>query len=54
MAHSLGHSQYGKAETAVVRVYRDRDPHELVDLNVSAALSGDFATPTSPATTPRC
>ena len=43
MAHSLGHSQYGKAETRVVRVYRDRDPHELVDLNVSAALSGDFA-----------
>ena len=43
MAHSLGHSQYGKAETRVVRVFRDRDPHELVDLNVSAALSGDFA-----------
>ncbi len=43
MAHTLGHSQYGKAETRVVRVYRDRDPHELVDLNVSAALSGDFA-----------
>jgi urate oxidase len=43
MAHLLGHSQYGKAETAVVRVYRDRDPHELVDLNVSVALSGDFA-----------
>jgi urate oxidase len=43
MAHELGHSQYGKAETRVVRVYRDRDPHELVDLNVSAALSGDFA-----------
>ena len=43
MAHTLGHSQYGKAETRVVRVYRDRDPHELVDLNVSVALSGDFA-----------
>lgn len=43
MAHSLGHSQYGKAETRVVRVHRDTDPHELVDLNVSAALSGDFA-----------
>jgi urate oxidase len=41
--HELGHSQYGKAETRVVRVYRDRDPHELVDLNVSAALSGDLA-----------
>ena len=43
MAHTLGHSQYGKAETRVVRVFRDRDPHELVDLNVSVALSGDFA-----------
>jgi urate oxidase len=43
MAHTLGHSQYGKAETRVVRVYRDRDPHELVDLNVSVALSGDLA-----------
>jgi urate oxidase len=43
MAHQLGHSQYGKAETRVVRVYRDRDPHELVDLNVGAALSGDLA-----------
>jgi urate oxidase len=43
MAHSLGHSQYGKAETRVVRVYRDRDPHELVDLDVGVALSGDFA-----------
>ncbi len=43
MAHELGHSQYGKAETRVVRVYRDRDPHELVDLSVSAALSGDVA-----------
>ncbi len=43
MAHTLGHSQYGKAETRVVRVFRDRDPHELVDLDVSAALSGDFA-----------
>src|SRR4028118_500757 len=43
MAHELGHSQYGKAETRVARVYRDCQPHELVDYNVSAALSGDFA-----------
>ena len=27
----LGHNQYGKAETRVVRVFRDRDPHELVE-----------------------
>jgi urate oxidase len=43
MAVTLGHNQYGKAETRVVRVYRDSDPHEIVDYNVSAALSGDFA-----------
>jgi urate oxidase len=40
---TLGHNQYGKAETRVVRVYRDDEPHELVDYNVSVALSGDFA-----------
>jgi len=39
----LAHNQYGKAETRVVRVYRDAEPHELVDYNVSVALSGDFA-----------
>jgi urate oxidase len=43
----LGHTQYGKAETRVVRVFRDAgnsaDPHEIVDYNVSAALSGEFA-----------
>lgn len=41
----LGHHQYGKAETHVVRVYRDDPdaPHDLVDYNVSVALSGDFA-----------
>jgi urate oxidase len=43
MAVTLGHNQYGKAETRVVRVYRDSDPHELVDYNVSVSLSGDFA-----------
>lgn len=43
MAHQLGHSQYGKAETRVVRIYRDTEPHEIVDYNVGAALSGDFA-----------
>ena len=43
MAITLGHNQYGKAETRVVRVFRDADPHEIVDYNVSVALSGDFA-----------
>jgi urate oxidase len=42
MSVRLGYHQYGKAETRVVRVYRDTDPHELVDYNVSCALSGDF------------
>lgn len=43
MAVTLGHNQYGKAETRVVRVYRDSDPHEIVDYNVSVSLVGDFA-----------
>ena len=38
----LGEDQYGKAETRVVRVYRDSDRHEIRDLNVSTALRGDF------------
>jgi urate oxidase len=40
MAVVLGPNQYGKAENRVVRVFRDRDPHDLVDYNVSVALSG--------------
>jgi urate oxidase len=43
MAVTLGHNQYGKAETRVLRVYRDSEPHEIVDYNVSVALSGEFA-----------
>ncbi len=43
MAVRLGHNQYGKAETRVVRVFRDADPHEIVDYTVSVALTGDFA-----------
>ena len=39
MAITLGHNQYGKAETRVVRVFRDTEPHEIVDYNVSVALS---------------
>ena len=38
----LGDNQYGKAETRVVRVTRNERAHELKDLNVSIALSGDF------------
>ena len=36
-------NQYGKAENRVVRVVRDSDRHEIVDLNVTSQLRGDFA-----------
>jgi urate oxidase len=39
----LGANQYGKAETRVVRIYRDGPEHEIRDLNVSTSLRGDFA-----------
>ncbi|HEY2204380.1 MAG TPA: urate oxidase [Pseudonocardia sp.] len=38
----LGTNQYGKAETRVVRIYRDAPRHEIRDLSVSTALRGDF------------
>jgi urate oxidase len=42
---TLGQTQYGKAETRLVRVYRDGDGgrHLIRDLSVSTALRGDFA-----------
>jgi urate oxidase len=43
MAIVLGPNQYGKAETRVVRIYRDTPRHEIRDLNVSTSLRGDFA-----------
>jgi urate oxidase len=43
MAVVLGPNQYGKAETRVVRIYRDTARHEIRDLNVSTTLRGDFA-----------
>jgi urate oxidase len=43
MGISLGANQYGKAENRVVRVLRDTPRHEIVDLNVSTSLRGDFA-----------
>jgi urate oxidase len=42
MATRLGPNQYGKAETHLVRVYRDGDSHSLRDLTVSVALAGDL------------
>src|SRR3954463_9545124 len=38
----LGINQYGKAETHLVRVYRNGEVHEIRDLTVSVALSGDL------------
>jgi urate oxidase len=42
MSFVLGPNQYGKAEVRVVAVDRSRPQHELVDLNVSSSLRGDF------------
>ncbi len=42
MAIRLGANQYGKAEVRVVAVDRSSPRHEIVDLNVSSALRGDF------------
>ena len=39
----LGPNNYGKAEVRVLRVDRGADKHEIADLNVSVALSGDLA-----------
>ena len=38
----LGANQYGKAESRVVRIYRDTARHEIRDLNVSTSIRGDF------------
>lgn len=43
MAVTLGSNRYGKAENRVVRIVRDTARHEIVDLNVSTSLRGDFA-----------
>lgn len=43
MGVKLGANRYGKAETRVVVVRRHPDRHEIKDLNVSVALSGDMA-----------
>jgi urate oxidase len=42
MAIVLGPNQYGKAEVRVVAVDRSTPRHELVDLDVSSSLRGDF------------
>jgi urate oxidase len=42
MGITLGPNQYGKAETRVVHIQRNGDRHDIRDLNVSVALSGDM------------
>jgi urate oxidase len=42
MTIRLGANQYGKAESRVVRIYRDTPRHQIRDLNVSSALRGNF------------
>jgi urate oxidase len=42
MAIILGDNQYGKAESRIVRIYRDGPRHEIRDLNVTTALRGPF------------
>jgi len=39
----LGPNQYGKAESRVVRFYRDTARHEIRDVTVSTSLRGDLA-----------
>ncbi|PFG34950.1 factor-independent urate hydroxylase [Sanguibacter antarcticus] len=43
MTLRLTDSQYGKAESRVVRITRDTPRHEITDLNVTTALRGDFS-----------
>ena len=43
MSYHLADHQYGKAESRLVRIYRDQPRHEIRDLNVTTALRGDFA-----------
>ena len=42
MGIRLGPNRYGKAESRVVRIVRDTPRHEIVDLNVTSLLRGDF------------
>ena len=43
MAIVLGDNRYGKAEVRLLHVSRDGGSHEITDLNVSVALSGELA-----------
>lgn len=43
MSVVLGANQYGKAEVHLVRITRDTPRHEITDVTVGVALSGDLA-----------
>lgn len=43
MAIILGENRYGKAEVRVVQLTRTGGTHDILDLNVTTQLSGDFA-----------
>jgi urate oxidase len=43
VGYVLAAHQYGKAETRLVRIYRDAAQHQIRDLNVSTSLRGNFA-----------
>jgi len=38
----LGRNNYGKSGIRLVRIFRDSERHEVVDLDVAVALEGDF------------
>jgi urate oxidase len=42
MLSELTWNRYGKSRVRLVKVRRDRDPHELVDLSIDVQLEGDF------------
>ncbi|MGI8650249.1 MAG: factor-independent urate hydroxylase [Rubrobacter sp.] len=38
----LGQNDYGKADIRLVKVFRDRTPHEIKEVHVSVSQEGDF------------
>jgi urate oxidase len=42
MTATLGTNRYGKSRIRLVKVRRERDPHEIVDLTVDVQLEGAF------------
>lgn len=38
----LGQNNYGKADIRLVKVFRDRTPHEIKDVHIAVSQEGDF------------